>query len=110
MLGLSFKAETDDVRDSPSLTVVSELLSEGVRIRAHDPQGSDNFRKLIPETQCLKTSYEALEGADAMILMTDGNFNYGLDPVIGAKELPFQHPQGERFHTAPHVVQSAYTF
>lgn len=87
VLGLAFKAETDDVRDSPSLTVVSEILAAGGRVKAHDPQGSDNFCTFIPETQCMPTSYEALEGADALILMTEWNEYRALDLKIAKEKM-----------------------
>jgi UDPglucose 6-dehydrogenase len=79
ILGLAFKAETDDVRDSPALTVVGELLASGATVRAHDPQGADNFQRLLPDTQCFSTSYEAVEGADAVVLMTEWNEYRSLD-------------------------------
>ena len=87
VLGLSFKAETDDVRDSPSLTVVEELLKAGAEVRAHDPQGADNFRKIIPDTPCFSSSHEALEGADAMITMTEWNEYRALDLIQAAGKM-----------------------
>jgi UDPglucose 6-dehydrogenase len=79
ILGLAFKAETDDVRDSPALTVVGELLASGATVRAHDPQAAENFQRLLPDTQCFSTSYEAVEGADAVVLMTEWNEYRSLD-------------------------------
>jgi len=87
ILGLSFKSETDDVRDSPALTVVSELLKAGAKVRAHDPQGADNFRRMIPETECFSSSAEALEGADAMVLMTEWNEYKALDLNLVAEKM-----------------------
>ena len=87
VLGLSFKSETDDVRDSPSLTVVAELLEAGAAVRAHDPRGADNFRSFIPETVCFTTSYEAVEGADALILMTEWNEYRALDLKILSEKM-----------------------
>ncbi|MDF1568678.1 MAG: UDP-glucose/GDP-mannose dehydrogenase family protein [Spirochaetaceae bacterium] len=79
ILGLAFKAETDDVRDSPALTVVADLLASGASVRAHDPQAAENFRQLLPDTQCFSTGYEAVEGADAVVLMTEWNEYRSLD-------------------------------
>jgi len=79
ILGLAFKAETDDVRDSPALTVVEELLASGATVRAHDPQAAENFQRMLPDTQCFSTSYEAVEGADAVVLMTEWNEYRSLD-------------------------------
>ncbi|MCK5250619.1 MAG: UDP-glucose/GDP-mannose dehydrogenase family protein, partial [Spirochaetaceae bacterium] len=87
VLGLSFKSETDDVRDSPSLTVVAELLEAGAAVRAHDPRGADNFRSFIPETVCFTTSYEAVEEADALILMTEWNEYRALDLKILSEKM-----------------------
>ena len=87
VLGLSFKSETDDVRDSPSLTVVAELLKAGAVVRAHDPRGADNFRLLLPETECFSNSYQALEGADALVLMTEWNEYKALDMVLAAEKM-----------------------
>ena len=49
LLGLSFKSETDDIRGSPAIDIAGELLSEGAKIRAHDPKAIENFRKLFPQ-------------------------------------------------------------
>ena len=87
VLGLAFKSETDDVRDSPSLTVVAELLKAGASVRAHDPQGAGNFRNLIPETNCYPTCYEAIDGVDAVILMTEWNEYRALDLKILAEKM-----------------------
>ncbi len=79
ILGLSFKAETDDVRDSPSLTVVSDLFEAGAAVKAHDPKGGENFRRFLPQTECFPVSYDAAQGADALILMTEWNEYRALD-------------------------------
>ncbi len=87
VLGLTFKSETDDIRDSPSLTVVSDILAAGALVRAHDPQGMTNFKASIPETQCLETSYDALDGADALVLMTEWNEYRSLDLSVAADRM-----------------------
>ncbi|MES2564750.1 MAG: UDP-glucose/GDP-mannose dehydrogenase family protein, partial [Pseudomonadota bacterium] len=78
MWGLAFKPNTDDVREASSLTMIDLLLNAGAKIRAYDPVANDNIRKSVStadlESRRLDFSddqYEALEGADAMVLMTE---------------------------------------
>ena len=79
VLGLAFKSETDDVRESPAITVVEELLAAGAAVKAHDPQGADNFSRLVDGVTYSESSYGALEGADAAVLMTEWNEYRSLD-------------------------------
>ncbi len=80
VLGLTFKPETDDMRDSPSLAILPALLDKGALVRAHDPEGVEEASKLLPEgiIYC-GTVYETLENADAVVLMTEWNQYRGLD-------------------------------
>ena len=81
VLGLTFKPETDDMRDSPSLAIIPNLIDKGAIIRAHDPQGAEEARKLLPEkVQYFDDAYEMLREADACVLMTEWNEYRGLDP------------------------------
>lgn len=80
VLGLTFKPETDDMREAPSLTILPALLEKGARIRAHDPQGmKEATRYLPPAVEYLGDPYEACEGADAVVLMTEWNQYRALD-------------------------------
>ena len=80
VLGLTFKPETDDMRDSPSLAILPALLDKGAIIKAHDPQGVDEAKGLLPEgIQYCDDVYETLENADAVVLMTEWNQYRGLD-------------------------------
>jgi UDPglucose 6-dehydrogenase len=80
VLGLTFKPETDDMRDSPSVTIIPALLEKGAVIRAHDPQGMDEARRLLPDAIVYaENSYEACTGADAVIVMTEWNQYRALD-------------------------------
>ena len=80
VLGLTFKPETDDMRDSPSLAILPALADRGALIRAHDPEGIDEARKLLPENILYFDSiYEAIHEADAVVLMTEWNQYRGLD-------------------------------
>ena len=80
ILGLTFKPETDDMRDSPSLTILPALLEKGAIIKAHDPQGMKEAAKFLPSgVQFVDSPYQACEGADALVLMTEWNQYRALD-------------------------------
>jgi len=80
VLGLTFKPETDDMREAPSLTILPALLEKGARIRAHDPQGmKEATNYLPPAVEYFKDPYKACEGADALVLMTEWNQYRALD-------------------------------
>lgn len=80
VLGLTFKPETDDMRDSPSITIIPALIEKGAHIRAHDPQGIKEAQELLPEDIIYsEDSYDACTGADAVILMTEWNQYRALD-------------------------------
>jgi UDPglucose 6-dehydrogenase len=80
VLGLTFKPETDDMRDSPSLAILPALVDKGATIRAHDPEGMKEAASLLPEQiHYCKDIYETFEGADAVVLMTEWNQYRGLD-------------------------------
>jgi len=73
VLGLAFKAETDDIRDTPALNIVEGILNKGARIQAHDPQAMDNFSVLFPQIQYCHSEFDALKGVDALVLVTEWN-------------------------------------
>ena len=80
VLGLTFKPETDDMREAPSLHVLPLLIDEGAKIRAHDPQGMDEAASRLPDSvRFCRDPYEVAESADAMVLMTEWNAYRGLD-------------------------------
>ena len=82
VLGLTFKPETDDMRDAPSLPIVSRLAEEGAAIRAYDPVGNDLARPMLPDsvTFCAD-AYEAVTGADILVLITEWNEFRALAPT-----------------------------
>ncbi len=69
--GLSFKPDTDDIREAPALYIIDELLAAGAKIRAFDPEAMDNVAREKPEVLMLKDQYEALDGADALAICTE---------------------------------------
>ncbi len=79
VLGLTFKPDTDDMREAPSLTILPALMEKGAIIRAHDPQGLKEAKKLMPDIIACKDPYEACEGSDALILMTEWREYRALD-------------------------------
>jgi UDPglucose 6-dehydrogenase len=85
-LGLTFKPNTDDMRDSPSLSILPPLAEAGATIRAFDPEGMDEARKLMPGLDYCSDAYQAIEGADALVLVTEWNEFRALD-LARVKEL-----------------------
>ncbi len=80
VLGLTFKPETDDMRDSPSLAILPAMADKGARIRAHDPEGMEEAKQLLPDNiQFCDDIYDTFENADAVVLMTEWNQYRGLD-------------------------------
>ncbi len=80
VLGLTFKPETDDMRDAPSLAILPKLIEDGAIIQAHDPQGVKEAREQLPDSvQYCENIDDAMKDADAVILMTEWNVYRGLD-------------------------------
>jgi UDPglucose 6-dehydrogenase len=79
ILGVTFKPNTDDVRDSPSLVIIPALQAEGATVRAHDPEGMDSARRELPDVVWCEDAYGAMEGADAMVVLTEWNAFRALD-------------------------------
>ena len=71
ILGLSFMPETDDLREAPSLTIIQQLIDEGAQIKAWDPISEEACRKIFPDVFYCPSPYEAVEGADAVIVVTE---------------------------------------
>jgi UDPglucose 6-dehydrogenase len=80
VLGLTFKPETDDMRDAPSLSILPKLMDNGAKIRAHDPQGMKEAKSVLPAAVVFcEDIYETLKDADAVVLMTEWNVYRNLD-------------------------------
>jgi len=79
-LGLTFKPETDDMREAPSIAILSELIEDGLIVHAHDPQGMKNAKSLLPQSiQYSDEIYEIFKNAEAVILFTEWNVYRALD-------------------------------
>ena len=79
VLGLTFKPNTDDMRDSPSLEILPRLVEAGARINAFDPEGMGEAKKLMPDILYCGDAYQTMEGADALVLLTEWNEFRALD-------------------------------
>ena len=85
MLGIAFKPNTDDVRESPALGVIELLREWGAEVKAFDPVAGPNAKKLDPELALAETILEAAEGTDVLVVMTEWN---------EFRELPFDEIRG----------------
>jgi UDPglucose 6-dehydrogenase len=81
MLGLTFKPNTDDMRDSPAIAIALALADVGVAVTAYDPEGMEQARPLMPEVTMADNAYAALTGADAAVLVTEWDAFRALDLV-----------------------------
>jgi UDPglucose 6-dehydrogenase len=79
VLGLSFKPETDDMREAPSVDIIRALVERGARVRAYDPVAIDAARQILPDIIYATDEYAAVEGADALVFVTEWNQFRGLD-------------------------------
>jgi len=80
VLGLTFKPETDDMRDAPALSILPPLLEKGAQVRAHDPQGVHEAKGMLPsEVEYTDDIYKVFDGVDAVVLLTEWNVYRGLD-------------------------------
>jgi UDPglucose 6-dehydrogenase len=79
VLGLTFKPNTDDMREAPSLVIVPSLEAQGARVRAYDPHGMAEARKLMPQLETTTDPYACIEGADAMLILTEWDQFRALD-------------------------------
>ena len=78
-LGVTFKPNTDDVRESPSLVILPGLMERGAKVRAFDPAGMDEGRRVLDGVVWCRDSYDAMAGADALVILTEWNEFRALD-------------------------------
>ena len=79
ILGLSFKPNTDDIRDAPALDIVHLLLKAGANVKGFDPQAMQAVQELLPELKLCKNPYDVAKDADAILLATEWNEFKSLD-------------------------------
>ena len=79
LLGLTFKPNTDDMRDAPSLAIAQALLDAGAEVVAYDPEGMEIARDLLPGVEMAASAYAAITGAHATVLVTEWDAFRALD-------------------------------
>ena len=79
ILGLTFKPNTDDMRDAPSLAIIQSLIDAGAHIRAYDPEGMEAAQAMMPQVTYCRDAYEAAAGADAIAIVTEWDIFRALD-------------------------------
>lgn len=79
VLGLSFKPETDDMRESPAIDIINEMTKRGARVRAFDPVAMAEARRYLPGIEYAVDEYDAIKGADALVIITEWNQFRALD-------------------------------
>ncbi|MCX7865101.1 MAG: UDP-glucose 6-dehydrogenase, partial [Novosphingobium sp.] len=79
LLGLTFKPNTDDMRDAPSIAIAQALADAGVSVVAYDPEGMETAKPLMPEVAMASDPYAAAEGADAIVIVTEWDAFRALD-------------------------------
>jgi UDPglucose 6-dehydrogenase len=79
ILGLAFKPNTDDMRDSPAITIVQTLRDAGARVRGYDPEAMAHARTVIEGLECAEGPYECADGADCLVVVTEWNQFRALD-------------------------------
>jgi len=86
VLGLAFKAQTDDIRESPSIEIINTLNNNGALVRAFDPVANKNMKKLFPDLKTCNSWEDAVKDADGVVIMTEWNEFRGLD-LLKLKDL-----------------------
>ncbi|HEY0132067.1 MAG TPA: UDP-glucose/GDP-mannose dehydrogenase family protein [Allosphingosinicella sp.] len=87
LLGLTFKPNTDDMRDAPSLSIVQALQDAGANVRGYDPEGMEQARPMMPDVEFFDSPYQAAAGADAVVLVTEWDVLRALDLKRLAREM-----------------------
>ncbi len=90
VLGLSFKPNTDDIREAPALSIIEQLTREGALIRAYDPVAMENTKAVLPDIMYCADAYDACTSADAVVIVTEWNQfrNLDLDRVLSLLRQP----------------------
>ncbi len=110
-LGLSFKPNTDDMRDAPSITIAQRLQAEGASIRAYDPVAMDAAKGLLPGVEMVSDPYALAQGCDALVVLTDWNEFKQLDKAR-LRDL-MRHPvlyDGRNIYEPDEMVKSGFIY
>ena len=87
ILGVTFKPNTDDMRDAPSLTIVPALVGGGAKVRVMDPEGRREGEALLPHVRWVENAYHAAQGADVLVILTEWNEFRALDLAKLARKM-----------------------
>ena len=87
ILGVTFKPNTDDMREAPSLTIIPALVGAGAKVRVSDPQGRHEGEALLPGVKWVENPYQAATGADLIVMLTEWNEFRGLDLAKLARKM-----------------------
>ncbi len=87
ILGVTFKPNTDDMRDAPSLTIIPALVGAGAKVRVTDPEGRREGEALLPGVKWVENPYQAATGADLVVMLTEWNEFRGLDLAKLARKM-----------------------
>ncbi len=113
-LGLSFKCDTDDIRESPAIEVIRKLLDAGATIRAYDPAAIDRAREVLPASEKMTYAagvYEAVEGADAVLILTDWKEFASLDLARLNRAVRFPIViDGRNLYTPQQMQEHGFTY
>jgi len=113
-LGLAFKGDTDDIRDSPAIDVIKKLLAAGAKVSAYDPAATEKAKDVLPASESMSYSaspYEAAEGADAVLILTDWAEFGRLDLVRLDQALKFPIViDGRNLYTPAYMHERGFTY
>ena len=107
VLGLSFKPDTDDIRESPAVDIIAALLKEGAIIRCYDPRASENMKKVFPDIVYCKDPYSAAENAALLIFLTAWPEFQNLDFLRIRKLMSMPHIIDGRNFIEPEILKDA---
>ena len=110
ILGVTFKPNTDDMRDAPSLTIIPALVGAGAKVRITDPHGKQEGEALLPGVKWIENPYQAASGADLVVMLTEWNEFRGLDLQKLARKMATPHMADLRnIYDRDEVLQAGFT-
>jgi UDPglucose 6-dehydrogenase len=110
VLGVTFKPNTDDMRDAPSLTIVPALVGAGAKVRVSDPQGQHEGEALLPGVKWIDNPYQAANDADLVVLLTEWNEFRGLDLAKLARKMAMpQMADLRNIYDRDEVMEAGFT-
>ena len=109
ILGVTFKPNTDDMREAPSLTIVPALVGGGAKVRVCDPQGKREGEVLLPGVRWVENAYQATQGADLVVILTEWNEFRALDLELMAHKMATARMADLRnIYSKPDVIEAGF--